>query len=308
MTKTIVAVYEDFPTANAAVRRLVENGVARDTISIIASDERGEYKRHILKDDALDEPQEASGDATGGAVKGAGIGAVLGGLSGLLVGLGVIAIPGIGPVIAAGPLAAAVTGMLGAGAGVVAGGAAGGLVGALVDRGVPEENAQLYTEAIRRGGVLVAVRADDDLALGVRDILNELDPIDIEEQAVQWREQNRVPETESRSSLFSSNQYQLEKADYLPDEHDQGYEAFDSAYRHHYETFLASSGTPYEEYLPIYEYGYNLAIDESYRHRHWEEIEPEVRREWERRGAATPWEEFESSVQHAWREVREAMK
>lgn len=86
-----------------------------------------------------------------GAATGAGIGAALGGGAGLLAGLGILAIPGLGPVVAAGWLAAAALG--------VAGGAvAGGAVGALTDLGVSEEDAPVYSEAVRRGGILVSVR------------------------------------------------------------------------------------------------------------------------------------------------------
>src|SRR5690606_38716981 len=123
------------------------------------------------------EPGEHMGSEMGsgaaeGAGVGAGIGAVLGGLGGLLVGLGALTIPGIGPVIAAGPLAAALTGLAGAGAGAVAGGVTGGLIGALTGLGVPEENAQYYAEGIRRGGVLVTARVADNRTSEAVDILN----------------------------------------------------------------------------------------------------------------------------------------
>ncbi len=84
---------------------------------------------------------------------GAGIGAALGGTAGLLAGLGMIAIPGLGPVVAAGALAAT--------AGAAAGAATGGVVGALVASGVPECEAQVYCEAVRRGGTMVSVRTSE---------------------------------------------------------------------------------------------------------------------------------------------------
>src|SRR5215471_6246397 len=96
MAKTIVGMFDSLADAHGAVRELVDMGVSRDDISLIAGDTKGEYttKTGTLSD-------EMSGAATG-----AGTGAVLGGLGGLLVGLGALAIPGIGPLIAAGPLAA----------------------------------------------------------------------------------------------------------------------------------------------------------------------------------------------------------
>jgi uncharacterized membrane protein len=75
------------------------------------------------------------------------------GVAGLLLGLGALAIPGLGPLVAAGPLAAA---LAGAGAGAVAG----GLMGALTDLGVPEDEARSYVDGLRRGGVLLVVRAE----------------------------------------------------------------------------------------------------------------------------------------------------
>jgi uncharacterized protein (TIGR02271 family) len=108
-------------------------------------------------------------------------------LGGLLVGLGALTIPGIGPVLAAGPLAAAVSGLVGAGVGAVAGAAAGGLLGALVDMGIPEEQAGIYAEGVRRGGTLVTVETEDRDLDRVRDVMNRHDPVDIDERASQWR-------------------------------------------------------------------------------------------------------------------------
>jgi len=89
-----------------------------------------------------------------GATAGAGTGALLGGGLGWLVGIGALAIPGLGPFIAAGPIMAAL-----AGAGV--GGAVGGLTGALVGMGIPEYEAKRYESFLNRGGALLAVHADD---------------------------------------------------------------------------------------------------------------------------------------------------
>jgi hypothetical protein len=89
-----------------------------------------------------------------GAGAGAGIGATVGGAAGLLAGLGLLAIPGLGPVVAAGWLASTAVGAL-------AGGATGGIIGALTRAGVKDEDAQLYAEGIRRGGTLVSARVPD---------------------------------------------------------------------------------------------------------------------------------------------------
>ena len=122
-------------------------------------------------------------DNTSEAAARAGIGAVIGGLGGLLVGLGALAILGIGPVLAAGPI---VTTLVGAGVGA----AAGGLIGALVNAGVPEDQAQIYAEGVLRGGTLVTLSTSAENADRAVDILNKHNPVDIDRKASQWRSDN----------------------------------------------------------------------------------------------------------------------
>jgi uncharacterized membrane protein len=119
-------------------------------------------------------------DATDDVAAGAGIGAAIGGLGGLLVGLGALAVPGVGPVIAAGPLLAALTG---AGVGAVTG----GLVGALVDLGIPDEEAHVYSEGLRRGHVLVIAQVPDASVNAVTSMMERPGLVDIHRQADSWR-------------------------------------------------------------------------------------------------------------------------
>jgi hypothetical protein len=108
-----------------------------------------------------------------GAASGAGLGAILGGAAGWLVGIGALAIPGVGPIVAAGPIAAALgvagtTAAAGAGVGAVAG----GLVGALTGWGFSESEARAYQQGVERGDILVAVELPDDEDAGrAEDIL-----------------------------------------------------------------------------------------------------------------------------------------
>jgi hypothetical protein len=104
-------------------------------------------------------------DTAGGIVTGAVGGGVLGGLAGLLVGIGAIAIPGLGALVVAGPVA---TTLIGAGVGA----AAGGLVGALVEAGVPEEEARVYETGVKQGGVLVTARVPAGMEQMALDIMN----------------------------------------------------------------------------------------------------------------------------------------
>lgn len=172
--RTVVALYDRFEDAQRAIQALNEHGFNRDDMNLVANDERGEYSRSL----------ETSDDVSGGegAATGAGIGAVLGGLGGLLVGLGALAIPGVGPVLAAGPIVSA---LAGAGVGAVAG----GLIGALVDLGIPEEHANYYAEGIRRGGTLVTVRTEDNMAEDARMVLNRFNPVDIDTRARTWQDE-----------------------------------------------------------------------------------------------------------------------
>ncbi len=187
MARTVVAIYDDFSTANNAVREMVDSGFARDNISIIANNNTGAAGTPAASTGATG---ENVADETGaGAGVGAGIGAAIGGIGGLLVGLGALTIPGIGPVIAAGPLAVALSTLTGAGVGAVAGGVTGGLLGALIGLGIPEEEAEYYAEGVRRGGVLVTVQADDYNTEQIMNILNRHEPMDINDRASQWRDE-----------------------------------------------------------------------------------------------------------------------
>src|SRR3990170_7553390 len=155
----VVGLFDSRPEAHSTVPQLVNSGFDREDISLVSQDfyrESDEGKTHpgISGSDL-----SGSKDDTSGALKGAGIGAALGGIGGLLAGIAGLAIPVIGPIVAAGPIAAALTAALG-GAGV--GAATGGLIGALTDMGVPENEAKHYQDQLGRGKTLVIVRASDD--------------------------------------------------------------------------------------------------------------------------------------------------
>jgi uncharacterized membrane protein len=176
MAQTIAGLFDTRDEAQRAVQDLIDNGVRANDISIVAQDERGEISRA-----RGDETAEAAGT---GAVSGG----LLGGALGLLVGIGALAIPGVGPVIAAGPLAAAI-GSAGAGTlvGAATGAAAGGLLGALVGAGIPEEEAHVYAEGVRRGGTLVTVNSNDVTASTITTILRNNGSVDTERRSGDWR-------------------------------------------------------------------------------------------------------------------------
>jgi hypothetical protein len=180
--QTITALYDDYDAASTAVTKLEAAGIPNGDISIVSSNEGDRHAGRLPGATAsgTHTPGETTEKASTGAGTGATLGTVLGGAAGLLTGLGLLAIPGVGPVVAAGWLVATLTG---AGIGAAAGGLAGGLTGA----GLSESDAHTYSEGVRRGGTLVTVRADEAHAARVMDILEEHGSIDVDERAQNWR-------------------------------------------------------------------------------------------------------------------------
>lgn len=291
MATTVVSFYDEFAAAQSAVTDLVDNGFTRDDISLLANNVTGEHTHHAYLDREHPTHREAAG---------LGAGALGGGLGGLLLGLGVFAVPGVGPALAAGPLAT----ML-AGAGV--GAAAGGLAGMLLDLGIPDQEAGYYAEGVRRGGTLVVVKTSEDSANQAAAILSRHDPVDIDQRVAHWREQGwsgydpqadpYTPEEIARARA-ASRQAGTARAVGA-----SGFSAFAADFRQHYETYLANSGYSYEQLEPSYRYGYTLGSDEFYRNRDWHTVEADVRRNWEEHQVIN-WEYFQEAVRYAWDRAR----
>ncbi len=137
---SVFGIYPSIAQAERSVDALVHGSFSHDDISVLAPDQQS------TKDFA----HEKNTKAPEGATTGAAAGGAVGGTLGLLAGVGALAIPGLGPFIAAGPIMAAL-------AGLGVGGAVGGLVGALVGMGVPEYEAKRYEGRVKDGGVLLSV-------------------------------------------------------------------------------------------------------------------------------------------------------
>jgi len=413
MTKTVIGTYEDMQAASAVVNELVNAGFDRNHISIIADNADDRHSSYVRDNDS-------GADDVG---KGAGIGAALGGVGGLLVGLGALAIPGVGPFVAAGPIAAA---LAGAGIGAVTG----GVIGALVDLGIPEEEAHLYSESVRRGHVLVAAQVPDNQVAQAARIMERTGLVDLERHADEWRRSGQMPSTQQttqttqttnraanidtqshrRDNLNEDETIEIVEEDIhvgkrtvegggvrvrtyvrevpveeqvrLREEHVEverrkvdrpatasdidtfregtievsetreeavvgkearvveevrihkdveervetirdtarrtevdveqmggqrsgqasNYDMYDTNFRSHWQTNYGSSGQQYDRYQPAYRYGYTLANDERYRGRNWNEIESDVRRDWESRNQG-PWENFKDSIRYSWDSV-----
>jgi hypothetical protein len=153
MTVTISRLYDSYSEASAAVANLEAAGVRHNDISILASNADNWYSADRKPGTFPDRDLDGKDDRAEAASTGAGVGAAVGGAAGLLAGLGLMAIPGVGPVVAAGWLVATLTG-------AVAGGATGGVIGALTKAGVSKEDADVYAEGLRRGGAVVSARVE----------------------------------------------------------------------------------------------------------------------------------------------------
>jgi hypothetical protein len=165
--------FDNMTQARAAALDLEKAGILHSDISLVANNETEEYAaRNTDTGYAPVEGHAIGHDAT--------VGAEIGGVAGLILGLTGVMIPGLGWIAGAGWLMGTI---LGAGTGAIIG----GLVGALTHVGVPTEDAGYYTEGVRRGGTLVAVRAEDIDAQRVADILSADGAVDINERAAQYR-------------------------------------------------------------------------------------------------------------------------
>ena len=164
MTVTITRLYNSHAEARAVVQALETAGVKHNDISILASN-ADEWHRDKKPATYPDRDLDGRDDRAEAAGTGAGVGAAVGGTVGVLTGLGIMAIPGVGPVVAAGWLVAAL-------AGAAAGGATGGVIGALTQAGVSSDEAEVYAEGLRRGGSVVSAKVNDADAPRVQGIMD----------------------------------------------------------------------------------------------------------------------------------------
>jgi len=178
--QTVIGAFDTAAQAEKAAQDLVSAGIARDDISLIANNEGGKYAPVT---ETTSEGTSVTGHAVGHDAK---VGAEWGAGIGFLVGLTGFAIPGLGWIAGAGWLMGT---LLGAGTGAVIG----GLVGALTHVGVPEADARHYTAAVQHGSVLLAVRASDEQAQNVANILDRDGAINIDERTETYKQKGFLP-------------------------------------------------------------------------------------------------------------------
>lgn len=202
MSKTITRLFDNYADASNAVRELEAIGISPDDLSIVANNvdkHHGDHGEGINED----------GDVT----RGVSTGAVLGGAGGLLAGLGLLAIPGLGPIVAAGWLAATAAG---AGIGAAGGAVTGGIVGALKNAGHSDDDAHVYAEGVRRGGTLLSANVPDERVQEVEAVLNRTRIVDIQERRRVYRESGWSTFDEN-APAYSADEVARERATYTPD-------------------------------------------------------------------------------------------
>lgn len=152
MAKTVLGVFDSVDKAERAADELANRGFKKDEISVVAKEEARQNRGR--------EQNLTGGIATGGAI---------GGAAGLLAGVGALAIPGIGPIVAAGPIAA-----------TLAGAVTGGLAGGLIDWGIPEDVGQRYEQRVKEGKVVAMVRTSDDKVNDAAEVLKRNGATEVE--------------------------------------------------------------------------------------------------------------------------------
>ena len=178
MSKTITRIFDNYGDATNAVRDLENLGIKHDDLSIVANNADKAHGDHVDQD--IDDVND-HGDVS----RGASTGAALGGVGGLLAGLGLLAIPGLGPIVAAGWLASTAAG---AGIGALGGAATGSIVGALKNAGHTDEEANVYSEGVRRGGSLVSAKVPDNLVSEAEAVLQRNKSVDAQTRGAAYRQ------------------------------------------------------------------------------------------------------------------------
>ena len=205
MTVTISRLYNNHSDARRAVRDLEAAGVKHGDISILVSNADNAYdeKTKSFPDRDLD----GKDDRAEGAAAGGGVGAAVGGTAGLLTGLGLMAIPGVGPVVAAGWLVATLTG-------AAAGGTAGGIIGALSQQaGIKSDEAEVYAESLRRGGALVSARVADADAGRLQAVMDR-SAVRVADRAAAYRKSGWT-RFDPASSPYTADQVRKERTLYM---------------------------------------------------------------------------------------------
>jgi uncharacterized membrane protein len=311
--KTVVGAFPSMAEAERVARDLEEMGIERDEISVIAGNESGTHNEYLKK------PASTGAAAASAASFGGGVG--------IVASLIALAIPGVGPIIAGGAMATVLTG-LGVGA------AAGGLLGAFTNMGISHEEAPLYQEAVRRGGVVVAAHVNDPVEQDAIRVMNEHGARDLKGEADAWRaagwtggysNQHPYPSDSSIASHVPPETVttgQLRSGDIRRSDVPPVITESSNARSYQFQRPVAS-GEPYQNPVtpagattaqsssnqfpvrrgpvhisdddPAYVFGNRWASDPNYYGRSWTDVESSLRSNWEATGTG-PWDTYRDRV------------
>lgn len=182
--KLVGGVFQNADEASRAIERLRDLGYVKNDISVMAKDSNKveEIENNTQSDvEVTEEGAKRGSNAGKGLGIGAGTGGVLGGIDGLIAEIGLLAIPGIGVLAAAGPLATTLSG-------AAIGAPGGGLVGALTGAGIPKENAQEYEKYMKEGHVLLLVEVDEGRHNEIQTIFNDTNSVNTNYYSVPERQ------------------------------------------------------------------------------------------------------------------------
>lgn len=317
----VYGIYSHRSQAEAGVDRLIGAGFRKEDISVLMQDNTG------TKDFAHEKDTKAPEGTTAGVIAGGAIG----GAFGLLVGLGAIIIPGLGPLLVAGPIIAALTG-------VGSGGIVGGIIGALVGMGIPEYEAKRYEGHVKSGGILASVHCDSrEWVSKAKDVLKRTGADDISSSseakadfAASDRPYSATEPRQPTSPLGALTSEQPRPstpvaADIpvhppsdrppvpVPSQASAPARvriipltvplSEEADFRHHFQGSAGLSGTDYAAYAPAYRYGYHAASDPRFQGRSFDEVEPELRSDYARHYPGETWDRVKDSVRYGWSKV-----
>jgi hypothetical protein len=183
--KTVVALYDRFVDAKAAVEGLISAGIEPDKISLLANTSSGDHPALAVNPAFAHEEFDADSHEQSGFITGAELGIGVGGVLGFMLGISTLAIPGFGFLIAAGTWATV-------GAGAATGGVIGAVIGMLAGHGVSDKDTHLYAEGLKRGGTLVTVVVPEAETPVMRAIFAKHKAVDIEGRAAPWNPEGWV--------------------------------------------------------------------------------------------------------------------
>ncbi len=268
-TRSVVGVFSNRENADRAVSELERAGFNMDQIGYAVRQPGADQTNATVA-----RAGNVGADVATGAVSGGVIGGVLGAGAALLI-------PGFGPVLAGGILASAL-------GGAAIGAAAGGILGALTDVGVPENEARYYQSEFEAGRTIVTVRADGRQEKAL-EILRRYGAYDATTRpAAASNIRGTTNQGTTIGTAYGTTNWQNEAP----------------RYRNAWQQRYGNTGGRWEDYEPLYRYGWEAANNPQYGGRNWGFVEPELRRDWENRYPNVAWNDASNDVREAWENGR----